>query len=238
MSRQPCSQPSDMPKSPQLNVDIRWLSQIAPWNTNRNIGNIFDISPALHVYLLGMVWRDSQIQDRSLYVFNHWSAGQFVLDIITSPAHQCAWWRHQMEIFSASLALCAGNSPVSREFPKKGQWRGALMFSLICAWMNGWVNNCEAGELKHHRVNYDVIVTGIIFWAYQVLWNTPKPWCFENDLKIWPIYHSSHCHVCRLLQYLLRIRQTVHAFSAPIDFTNTFRVALPAGAVIWLAQCQ
>ena len=23
----------------------------------------------------------------------------------------------------------------------KGQWRGALMFSLICAWINGWVNN-------------------------------------------------------------------------------------------------
>ena len=28
-----------------------------------------------------------------------------------------AWWRHQMEIFSALLAICAGNSPVSGEFP-------------------------------------------------------------------------------------------------------------------------
>ena len=27
------------------------------------------------------------------------------------------WWRHQMEPFSASLALCAGNSPASGEFP-------------------------------------------------------------------------------------------------------------------------
>ena len=27
------------------------------------------------------------------------------------------WWRHQMETFSALLALCAGNSPVSGEFP-------------------------------------------------------------------------------------------------------------------------
>ena len=40
----------------------------------------------------------------------------------------------------------------------KGQWRGALMFSLICAWINGWVNNREAGDLKHHRTHYDVIV--------------------------------------------------------------------------------
>ena len=35
-----------------------------------------------------------------------------------------AWWRHQMETFSALLALCAGNSPVNS--PHKGQWRGAL----------------------------------------------------------------------------------------------------------------
>ena len=40
----------------------------------------------------------------------------------------------------------------------KGQWRGALMFSLICAWINGWVNNGEAGDLKRHRAHYDVIV--------------------------------------------------------------------------------
>ena len=40
----------------------------------------------------------------------------------------------------------------------KGQWRGALMFSLICAWINGWVNNRGAGELSRHRAHYDVIV--------------------------------------------------------------------------------
>ena len=28
-----------------------------------------------------------------------------------------AWWRHRMETFSALLVLCAGNSPVSGEFP-------------------------------------------------------------------------------------------------------------------------
>ena len=29
------------------------------------------------------------------------------------------WWRHQMETFSALLALCAGNSPVTGEFPSQ-----------------------------------------------------------------------------------------------------------------------
>ena len=45
-----------------------------------------------------------------------------------------------------------------KHFPHKGQWHGALMFSLICAWINGWANNREAGDLRRHRVNYDVIV--------------------------------------------------------------------------------
>ena len=51
-----------------------------------------------------------------------------------------------------------GNLPVPGEFPNKGQWRGALMFTLICARINGWVNNGEAGELRRHRTHYDVIV--------------------------------------------------------------------------------
>ena len=43
----------------------------------------------------------------------------------------------------------------------KGQWRGALMFSFICAWTNGWVNNDEAGDLRRHRAHCDVIVMEI-----------------------------------------------------------------------------
>ena len=72
------------------------------------------------------------------------------------------WWRHQMETFSALLAFCAGNSPVPGEFPHKGQRRGALMFSLICVWINGWVNNRKAGDLRRYRIHYDVIV--MIWW--------------------------------------------------------------------------
>ena len=30
---------------------------------------------------------------------------------------EISWWRHQMETFSALLAICAGNSPVTGEFP-------------------------------------------------------------------------------------------------------------------------
>ena len=36
---------------------------------------------------------------------------------VASPPSGSSWWRHRMEIFSALLALCAGNSPVTGEFP-------------------------------------------------------------------------------------------------------------------------
>ena len=43
--------------------------------------------------------------------------------------------------------------------PHKGQWRGALMFSLICVRINaGWANNGDAGDLRRHLAHYDVIV--------------------------------------------------------------------------------
>ena len=63
-----------------------------------------------------------------------------------------SWWRHQMETFSALLALCTGNSAVTGEFPsQKPVTRSFDFFSLICAWMNGWVNNREAGDMRRHR---------------------------------------------------------------------------------------
>ena len=41
--------------------------------------------------------------------------------------------------------------------PRKGQWCGTLMFSFTCTWINGRVNNGEAGDLRRHRAHCDVI---------------------------------------------------------------------------------
>ena len=54
---------------------------------------------------------------------------------------QYSWWRHQMETFPRYWPFCAGNSPVPVKSSHKGQWRGALIFSLNCAWLSTWVNN-------------------------------------------------------------------------------------------------
>ena len=103
--------------------------------------------------------------------------------IITVYCRAIAWWRHQMETFSALLAICGGiqRSPVIS--PHKGQWRGALMFSLVCVWINGWVNNREAGNLIRYRAHYDVSVMRLIrssedgrdFWILQVSSEKNKP---------------------------------------------------------------
>ena len=63
-----------------------------------------------------------------------------------------------METFSSLLAICAGNSPVSGEFPTQRPVTRNFMFSLICAWINGWVINREAGDLWRYRAHYDVNV--------------------------------------------------------------------------------
>ena len=49
-------------------------------------------------------------------------------------------------------------------FPHKGQWRGTLMFSFIYAWMDGWVNNREGGDLRRNRAYYDVTVMEIGYY--------------------------------------------------------------------------
>ena len=64
-------------------------------------------------------------------------------------------WKHFPRYWSFVRGI--HGSPVN--YPHKGQWCGALMFSLICAWIHGWVNNREAVDLGRHLAHYDVIMT-------------------------------------------------------------------------------
>ena len=78
--------------------------------------------------------------------------------VITLGHKRAAWLRLKWKTFSALLALCKENPPVTGGFPSKHQWGGALMFSLICAWANRWANNRDADELRRHCAHYDVAV--------------------------------------------------------------------------------
>ena len=56
-------------------------------------------------------------------------------------------WKH----FPRYWPFVRGIHCSSVNSPHNGQWREALMFSLICDWMNGWVNNGEANNLRRYR---------------------------------------------------------------------------------------
>ena len=49
-----------------------------------------------------------------------------------------------------------GGSPITGGFHSKGQWRGVLMFSLICTWTNDRVKSRDASEVRHLGPHYDV----------------------------------------------------------------------------------
>ena len=78
-----------------------------------------------------------------------------------------SWWRHQMETFSALLALCAGNSPVTGEFPsQRPVTRSIDVFfdlrpnkQLSKQWFETlWDAIVIWDDLRRHRAHYDVTV--------------------------------------------------------------------------------
>ena len=127
-------------------------------------------------------------------------------------------------------------SPVNS--PHKGQWRGALMFSLISARINGWVNNREAGDLRRIRPHYDVTVmyrqkylTYLmkINQFYTIFVNNPIPDCFDIAMMtvvtvIW-IYNFVSMHIILLKWYFFH-----HII--PLYSTLVFRMTVLLWSVI------
>ena len=87
-------------------------------------------------------------------------------------------------------------SPVNS--PHKRQWRGALLFSLICVWINGWINNREAGDLRRYRAHYDVTVMN----AEKI----PMQWR-QHEANFGKLFIGrvlTHCHRIRKQHKFLR----------------------------------
>ena len=87
-------------------------------------------------------------------------------------------WKH----FTRYWPFVRGIHQSAVNSPHKGQWRGALMFSLIYAGINGWVNNREAGDLRRHRVTVmrqqqlakptlhgDLIICSATWWRHGMM---------------------------------------------------------------------
>ena len=119
-------------------VDINWWWS---WNSHYSFETIVTESKFPCAFLLELQLRKIKQSSTIFPMLHYWP-----------------WWRLQMEYFPRNWPFVRRIhwSPVNS--PHKGQWRGALMFSLICIRINGWVNNHEAGDLRRYRAHYDVTV--------------------------------------------------------------------------------
>ena len=113
--------------------------------------------------ILYIAWQ-SQVQDIDV-TMHSWRTLQTSLSWIVMQCFLWVLWRRMVLLhddiikwkqFPRYWPFVRGIHRVNS--PHKGQWRGALMFSLICARKYGWVNNREAGDLWHHGAHYDVTV--------------------------------------------------------------------------------
>ena len=96
-----------------------------------------------------------------------------------------SWWRHQMETFSALLAICAGNSPVPGEFPaQRPVMRSSDVFFDLR--LNKWLSNQSWGWWWH----YDVIVMSLCGTLHMS--SLARPSCYTIPLLPIPcsFYHS------------------------------------------------
>ena len=119
----------------------------------------------------------------------------------------CCWKVHPLKIMITIIMMTSSNGNIfrvtghlCREFTgHKGQWRGALMFSLICTQITGWVNNGEAGDLRRHRAHYDVTIMDLVIQLHQCMHIISLGDYFTNVLSY-------------IIQILLKISSTAFLF--------------------------
>ena len=117
-------------------------------------------------------------------------------------------------------------SPVNS--PYKGQWRGALMFSLICVWINDWENNREAWDLRRYCAHYDVIVmdglyTADIFLFFIFLSAPLIVYCPLNLHYTWLLDTTeNHLQRLMLMDICLRKRKVFEAHSIELNMSGSW----------------
>ena len=121
-------------------------------------------------------------------------------------------WHHQMKTFSVLLALCAGNSPVTSEFPSKRPVTQSFLWYFLWSapWINSWVNNRERSLWCHCN---DWIILKKICISSQNTQQRRNMRCSNFTLHV--LYKDFHFHA----QWYL----TCHAF---LLLNNLFQMSL------------
>ena len=129
-------------------------------------------------------------------------------------------WRH----FPLCCPFLQGSPWPPVNSHQRSKSRGALMFSLICAWVNSWVNNREAGYLRRHRTYYDVIVMTYFLLTYSVVYISSVPsiiWInaslLRHSWKTSLILKFAQCEVTAI--YIVSWHPTWRDINSIMDFT-------------------
>ena len=93
-------------------------------------------------------------------------------------------------------------------------WGGTLMFSLICAWTNGWTNNRHAGDLRDHGVHYDVTLmkqpAKIYNFTRALTWIS---FITIRSTSAWGRKVEKNAYSWRICTQALLLENVIHVFS-------------------------
>ena len=107
------------------------------------------------------------------------------------PVLPLKWGTMILRTYGGTLDTILHQVRSSLEF--KSQWRGALIFSLLCVWINGWVKNRKAGDLRRYRSHYDVTVMYYLWWTTKMICYT----CFLSGIQRFQAWQSpAWIHFC------------------------------------------
>ena len=94
---------------------------------------------------------------------------------------------------TALLVLCAGNSPVTGEFPSQRSVTQSFDVFFDLRLNKRWVNNREAGVLRRHRAHYDVTV---MCWTHTI-----RAHVLDYDDISWPWSWYLCCATCYMTRH-------------------------------------
>ena len=92
-----------------------------------------------------------------------------------------------------------------------------LLFSLICAWINGWVNNCEAGDLRRHRAHYNATLMQLLIcaWYHVNVKNAAKYIYYYHTYFVRDVKHNDDT-VCLVIKVCQDMHETFLTGQIPL----------------------
>ena len=135
------------------------------------------------------MWKEITLQSDDGYN-EHLVSNEIHLFLVSS--YEILMTSSNGNIFRVTGSLCGKTSPS----PHKGQLRGTLVFSLICAWINRWANNRNDGDLRRHRAHYDA---NVIYKGNQLAF-VPCTKQYHKQKKTFEKFRLSYSFVERIFQ--------------------------------------